>query len=349
MSEPLPRAHGDAVLAAQMRSTPDDFWVEEIDAFEATGSGEHLLLTIEKREMNTSYAASQLAHWAGIAEMGVSYAGLKDRHAVTRQRFSVHLPKRVAPDPATLESSGLRILKSEWHARKLPRGALAGNRFQLILRDVQGEPARIDARLAAIARRGVPNYFGEQRFGRGGDNVGNALAMFAGRRVRRDQRTMLLSAARSELFNQVLAARVSTDSWDRALDGDVWMLEGSRSVFGPEPWTEALAVRLAEFDIHPTGPLWGRGTLRSTGVAAELESSVLADARALALRCGLEAAGLKQERRSNRLRPLDLRWEWDGPDTLRVLFELPPGTYATVVLAEIGRVSDRSSESHGLH
>jgi tRNA pseudouridine13 synthase len=349
MSEALPRAHGEAVLSAWMRSTPEDFRVEEIDAFEATGSGEHLLLTIEKREMNTAYAASQLAQWAGIAEMGVSYAGLKDRHAVTRQRFSVHLPRRVAPDLAGLESSGLRVLKSEWHAKKLPRGALAGNRFELVLREVQGDAIGIDSRLAAIARRGVPNYFGEQRFGRGGDNVGNALAMFAGRRVRRDQRTMLLSAARSELFNRVLAARVSAASWDQALDGEVWMLEGSRSVFGPEPWTEALASRLAGFDIHPTAPLWGRGHLRSTGAAAELESSAIGDARSLALRAGLETAGLKQERRSTRLRPLDLRWEWKGTDTLRLSFGLPPGTYATVVLAEIGRVSDRSSESHGLH
>ena len=349
MSEALPRAHGEAVLSAWMRSTPEDFRVEEIDAFEATGSGEHLLLTIEKREMNTAYAASQLAQWAGIAEMGVSYAGLKDRHAVTRQRFSVHLPKRVAPDLAALESSGLRVLKSEWHAKKLPRGALAGNRFELTLREVQGDAPGIESRLAAIAARGVPNYFGEQRFGRGGDNVGNALAMFAGRRVRRDQRTMLLSAARSELFNRVLAARVSGANWDRALDGEVWMLEGSRSVFGPEPWNETLERRLADFDIHPTAPLWGRGNLRSTGMAAELESSVLGDARSLALRAGLEAAGLKQERRSTRLRPLDLRWEWEGADTLRLWFGLPPGTYATVVLAEIGRVSDRSSESHGLH
>jgi tRNA pseudouridine13 synthase len=349
MSEAVPRAHGEAMLSAWMRSTPEDFRVEEIDAFEATGSGEHLLLTIEKREMNTAYAASQLAQWAGIAEMGVSYAGLKDRHAVTRQRFSVHLPRRVAPDLAGLESSGLRVLKSEWHAKKLPRGALAGNRFELVLREVQGDAIGIDSRLAAIARRGVPNYFGEQRFGRGGDNVGNALAMFAGRRVRRDQRTMLLSAARSELFNRVLAARVSAASWDQALDGEVWMLEGSRSVFGPEPWTEALASRLAGFDIHPTAPLWGRGHLRATGAAAELESSALGDARSLALRAGLEAAGLKQERRSTRLRPLDLRWEWEDADTLRLSFGLPPGTYATVVLAEIGRVSDRSSESHGLH
>ena len=152
--------------------------------------------------MNTAFAAKLIAQWAGIPEAGVGYAGLKDRHAVTRQRFSVHLPKRVAPDLAALETEGLRVLGHAWHARKLPRGALAGNRFVLVLRDVQGERGAIEQRLHCIAEHGVPNYFGEQRFGRDGDNVAHALAMFAGRRMRREQRTIYLSAARSELFNR---------------------------------------------------------------------------------------------------------------------------------------------------
>src|SRR5688500_5228458 len=182
--DPLPRALGDPVMTAWMRATPDDFVVDELPGFEASGSGEHLLLTIEKRGMNTAFAAKRIAAWAGIPEMGVSYAGLKDRHAVTTQRFSVHLPKKVAPDLAALASDDLRVLASAWHARKLPRGALAGNRFALTLRDVEGEHDAIEARLGAIASRGVPNAFGEQRFGREGDNVANALAMFAGRRVK---------------------------------------------------------------------------------------------------------------------------------------------------------------------
>ena len=345
----LARAHGAAVLSAQIRATPEDFRVEEIDAFEATGSGEHLLLTIEKRGMNTALAAAHLARWAGIPEMGVSYAGMKDRHATTRQRFSVHLPKRIAPDIATLETDELHVLKSEWHAKKLPRGALAGNRFELILRDLQGEPAAIDARLHAIAARGVPNYFGEQRFGRGGDNVANAVAMFGGRRVRREQRTMLLSAARSQLFNQVLSARVETRCWNHGLDGEVWMLDGSRSVFGPEPWTDALAARLADFDIHPTAPLWGRGNSRSQEAALALENAALSDPQSLTLREGLEAAGLKQERRAARLRPRDLQWSWPDTDCLALQFSLPPGAYATIVLAELGQVSDRSSENNVRH
>ena len=335
-STALPRAHGNAVLTASIRTTPEDFLVEELPGFEPSGSGEHLLLTIEKRGMNTVFAAKRLALWARVPEMAVSYAGLKDRHAVTRQRFSVHLPKKIAPDIAALESSDFRVLEHTWHSRKLPRGALAGNRFVLLLRGVHADREAIERRLQAIALRGVPNYFGEQRFGRKGDNVEQALAMFAGRRVRREERTLLLSAARSELFNRVLAARVRNDSWDVGLEGEVWSLDGSRSVFGPEPFTDELARRLADFDIHPSGPLWGRGELRSRGEVAVMEMRELAGDDALALRAGLESAGLEQERRPLRLRPDNLVWRWPADDALELEFSLPPGAYATVVLAELG-------------
>ena len=343
--EGLPRAFGEPVLQARVRTTPEDFQVEELPGFEPSGSGEHLLLSIEKRGINTAFAARRIAQWAGVGDVAIGYAGLKDRHAVTRQRFSVHLPKKVAPDLGPLDSDEgdeqLRVLGHAWHSRKLPRGALAGNRFVLTLRQVVGDPAAIEARLRQIAARGVPNYFGEQRFGRGGDNLGAALSMFAGRRVGREQRGMLLSAARSALFNRVLAQRVAARNWDGAepLDGEVWMLDGSRSVFGPEPASEALAQRVAAFDIHPTGPLWGRGELRSTAVVQSLELAALADEQSSRIRLGLEAAGLKQERRSLRLLPVYPAWRWLADDVLQLEFSLPPGTYATVVLAELGAVT----------
>ncbi|MEA5124403.1 tRNA pseudouridine(13) synthase TruD [Xanthomonas floridensis] len=351
----LPRAHGAAVLGAAMRSTPDDFQVDELPAFEPSGEGEHLLLTIRKRGQNTAYVAKVLARWAGIAEMGVSYAGLKDRHAVTTQRFSVHLPKRVAPDLATLDDAQMQVIDNTWHNRKLQRGALLGNRFVLTLRQVQGERDAIEQRLQAIAARGIPNWFGEQRFGRDGGNVASALAMFghvqhadgslapappSKRRLRNDQRSILLSAARSALFNRVLAARVQQGSWDSALEGEAWMLDGSRSVFGPEPWSDVLAERLARFDIHPSGPLWGAGELRPTDLAAAVEQGALADPQSQALKQGLEAAGLKQERRALRLRPQNLAYAWQDSQTLRVKFALPPGCYATAVLWELGEVAD---------
>ncbi len=338
----LPLAFGAPLLTAAMRSVPEDFQVDELPAFEATGEGEHLLLDIRKRGANTVAIAKQLAQWAGVAEMAVSYAGQKDRHAVTTQRFSVHLPKRVSPDIAALDSDEMQVLASTWHNRKLQRGALAGNRFKLVLRDVQGDAAAIGERLQAIAGRGLPNWFGEQRFGRDGGNVPASLQMFGGRRVRKDQRSMLLSAARSALFNRVLAARVEQGSWDSALEGEVWMLDGSRSVFGPEPMSEVLAERLARFDIHPSAPLWGVGELRSSGAARTLEEQALSDEQALALRAGLEEAGLKQERRALRLRPALMQHQWLADDVLEVSFALPPGCYATAVLHELGTVNDAS-------
>lgn len=334
----LPGGFGAPVLSALYRASPEDFVVEEIPGFEPTGQGEHLLLTVEKRGANTVHIAKRLARWAGIPEMGVGYAGLKDRHAVTRQRFSVHLPKRVAPDLAALQDEELKVLDSAWHNRKLPRGALKGNRFELVLREVAGDADAIGRRLSAIAAGGLPNYFGVQRFGREGDNVEAARRMFAGQRVQREQRSIYLSAARSEMFNAVLAARIAAGDWATGREGEVWMLDGTQSVFGPELASEDLAARAARMDIHPTGPLWGTGELRCTGAARELELAALepfAD-----LRAGLEAAGLKQERRALRVRVQDLAWHWPSDGVLALAFTLPPGAYATGLLAELGEVRE---------
>jgi tRNA pseudouridine13 synthase len=340
-------AFGAPVLSARIRLQPEDFRVEEIDAFEASGEGEHLLLTVEKRGMNTGFVAGAIARWAGVADVAVGFAGLKDRHAVTVQRFSVQLPGRDAPELSALEQEGLRVLAQARHRRKLSRGALDGNRFALVLRDVTGERDAIEARLAEVAARGVPNAFGGQRFGHGGGNVGKAIAMFAqgprGKRMGREQRSMLLSAARSALFNRVLAARVLDGSWEHGLEGEVWMLSGSRSVFGPEPWSEALAQRLAAFDIHPSGPLWGRGSLRSEDACRALELVALDDDESRALRDGLERAGLEQERRALRVQAEGLEWTWLDASSLRLAFSLPPGSYATAVLEQLGEVSDAAA------
>ncbi|TDK32666.1 tRNA pseudouridine(13) synthase TruD [Luteimonas terrae] len=348
MTSEMPTAHGAPVLSATIRQHPEDFRVDEIDGFEASGAGEHLLLTIEKSGMNTAFVARLLAQWAGVDGRSVGYAGLKDRHALTTQRFTVQLPGREAPDIAALEALGagahqsLRVLAQARHARKLPRGALAGNRFVLTLRDVVGDAAAIDMRLQTIADRSVPNYFGEQRFGHDGGNVDKALRMFAAprRRIDREQRAMLLSAARSALFNRVLAARVRAGDWDTGLEGEVWMLDGSRSLFGPEPDSPEVAARVTAQDIHPTAPLWGRGMLRSAGAAAACEAAALDDAQSLALRAGLESAGLSQERRATRLRPGDLQWTWLAPGVLQLGFTLPAGCYATSVLAELGEIGN---------
>lgn len=329
----LPRAYGNPPLTATLRSIPEDFRVEEILGYEPDGEGEHAFLWVEKREANTDWVARELARFAGVSPMNVGYAGLKDRHAVTRQAFTVQLPGKADPDWNAFPHAEVKVLSSTRHKRKLKRGALRGNRFVLVLRDVQGDRARAEEVLQAIATRGVPNYFGEQRFGREGGNVAQARAMFAGRRVDRDKRSILLSAARSHIFNNVLAARVERDAWDQPLEGEIWSLAGSRSWFGPEPFDDVLAARLVQGDIHPSGPLWGQGDSPAAGAAGELEHEVAAVFSDLA--DGVAAARMDQERRPLRLLPKDLRWHWPNDKTLELSFELPAGAYATVVAREL--------------
>ena len=333
MSDVLPYAHGGPPATGVLRAEVDDFRVDEVLGFDPTGSGEHAFLTIEKRGANTEWVARQLARAAGVAPVAVGFAGLKDRHAVTRQVFTVQLAGRVDPDWSALAIPGVEVMSATRHNRKLKRGAHRGNRFRILMREVRGDAAAIDARLAAIGARGVPNYFGEQRFGRDGGNVALAEALFEGRRLPREQRGIALSAARSELFNHVLARRVLDGSWDRALEGEVWMLDGTHAIFGPQPYDEALAQRLAAFDIHPTGPSWGAGELRSNDAVRELELAAIEPHASLAR--GLEREGLSQERRALRLVAHDFAHSWEAPDRLLVEFGLGAGSFATTLLREL--------------
>jgi tRNA pseudouridine13 synthase len=191
----------------------------------------------------------------------------------------------------------------------------------------------VEQRLATVRDHGVPNYFGEQRFGRDGQNVVQALAMFAGRNLPRPQRSMALSAARSEIFNAVLGVRVASAEWNVPLEGDVWMLDGTHAIFGPEARSEAQTQRCAALDIHPTGPMWGAGELRSEARVRDIEAAAAVDNAALS--SGLERARLDQERRALRLRALDLRHAWEGPTDLVVEFRLTSGAFATTVLREL--------------
>ncbi|TAL90789.1 MAG: tRNA pseudouridine(13) synthase TruD [Rhodanobacter sp.] len=332
MSE-LPCACGEPPLTARLRASPEDFQVEEILGYDPDGAGEHLLLWVEKRGANTDWVARELAKFASVPPVAVGYAGMKDRHAVTRQTFSVQLAGRPDPDWSHFPHAEVKVLAATRHSRKLKRGALRGNRFVLVLHKVRGDRALAERVLQQIAARGVPNYYGEQRFGREGGNVAQARAMFGGRRVERDKRSMLLSAARSQIFNEVLAARVERGCWDTPLEGEVWCLAGSRSWFGPEPFNDALAERLARGDIHPSGPLWGQGEPPTQAEAGMLEREIGAAHDDLVV--GLVAARMDQERRPLRLLPGNLRWHWLDDATLELSFELPAGAYATVVVREL--------------
>jgi tRNA pseudouridine13 synthase len=332
MSE-FPCAHGGPPLRGRMRASAEDFEVDEVPGFSADGHGEHALLRIEKRDANTEWVAQQLARAAGVAPMSVGYSGLKDRHAVTRQMFSVHLPGRPDPDWRALEIEGVRILEVSRHSKKLKRGVHRSNRFRIRLSEVEGDRQAAELRLAAVARFGVPNYFGEQRFGRNGENLRSAHALFAGQRMGRSQRGFALSAARSWLFNRVLARRVAEANWNQPLSGEVWMLSGTHSIFGPQPLDDELRERLERADIDPTGPLWGCGELRSSADVAAIEMEVAESEAALA--DGLRDNDLRQERRSLRLFPTEFGHEWLADGSLIVSFALPSGTFATSVLREI--------------
>ena len=269
--------------------------------------------------------------------MAVGYAGLKDRHAVTRQSFSRapagHAPIRTG---RALAIPGVRVLAASRHDRKLKRGVHRGNRFRIRVREVAAIAKRSSSASRSIRERGVPNYFGEQRFGRDAGNVAQrARAVRRHGACRAHESGLAISAARSLLFNAVLATRVADGSWDSALDGDVWMLDGHASIFGPEPWTIELARRLAAFDIDPTGPMIGAGELRSCGrvraIEQQCDRAVPRSRRGLARRRSRASNDARCACAVRRARPCmgSRRRRWSSNSACRA------GAFATVVLREL--------------
>lgn len=338
MNDSLPYAHGAPLGGARLRVQPEDFRVDEVLGFAPSGRGEHLFVRVRKRARTTEQVAGLLARAAGVPKSAVSYAGMKDKWAVTEQWFSLHLPGREAPLSVGELEEGVEILEIARHDKKLRRGVLKGNRFRLRLREVTAAPEPLSRRLWRIARFGVPNYFGEQRFGRDGDNVEQARAMLAGRFRPRDRalRGILLSAARSQLFNEVLAARLRRGDWDRPLPGELIMLDGRHSLFPCEQPDAEIARRAAALEIHPTGPLVGQGGPLPSGAVAEFEREILSGEQELI--DGLAQAGLEGARRALRLRVADLAWWFPAPGEIELSFGLTAGAYATVVVRELVRI-----------
>jgi tRNA pseudouridine13 synthase len=332
-----PRAHGQPLFAAILRQHPEDFDVTEELGFELSGDGEHDFLFIEKTRVNTEWLARQLASFAAVPANDVGYSGLKDRHAVTRQWFSI--PRWNQPDWSNLQVEGVRLLELGRNARKLRRGAHKCNRFCIVLRGEVAESGLVEDRLRAIRERGVPNYFGEQRFGRGGGNVALANQWAAGRRMPRHKRSLAISSARSYLFNALLAARVDDKTWDTLIAGDVANLDGSGSVFDVDVLDDTLQSRCEALDLHPTALLWGDGV---TGETAPPGHDDWLEA--------LAKARVSPARRSLRLRVLDLQWQLDK-DSLTLNFGLTRGAFATSVIRELASVTEfanptDSNETH---
>ncbi|MGR9036208.1 MAG: tRNA pseudouridine(13) synthase TruD [Gammaproteobacteria bacterium] len=333
-----PAAHGRPDGTGKIRVSAVDFIVKEQLAFEPSGAGEHVFLQIEKTGENTDYVARQLAKFASVRLRDIGYAGLKDRHAMTTQWFSVWLPGKPDPDWARFETDAVKVLQVRRHARKLQRGAIVGNAFELVVRDWQGHKAKTDEQLAAIKKEGVPNYFGPQRFGFRGANVGQASNLFQTGKISREKRGIYLSAARSFLFNHVLACRVSHGVWNQAVDGDCFMFDGSHSFFRTDRVDADILSRLERQEIHPTGPLWGKGPWDVSSRALTLEQTIIERYEELA--SGLIKAGLEMGRRPLRVGARDFDWRWLSGDSLQISFALPPGSYATSVLREIIKLEE---------
>jgi tRNA pseudouridine13 synthase len=332
----MPSALGPALGTGTIRTIPEDFQVDEVLGFDPDGEGEHLLLQVRKRQTNTHWLAGELARLAQIPANDVSYAGMKDRHAVTTQWFSMRMAGRPEPDWSRLESDLIQLLQVHRHRRKLRRGSLRGNRFLIRIRDLKADRAKIEQRLVQLREMGMPNYFGEQRFGRDYQNLAMAEPLFsrARPRMKRQLRGLVISAVRSQLFNQVLAERITQRNWNMPLQGDYFKLDGSRAGFSDDPEQSVeLLQRCQQQDIHPSGPLWGRGRTLVNGLTAELETKVLTAFGDW--RDGLEHVGLEQERRPLRVRLQDLSWCFSQDGWLELGFFLPAGSFATVLLREL--------------
>lgn len=337
-------AWGGPPARGAIRTQPEDFCVTENIGYEPTGEGEHLWLWIEKRQANTVDVARDLARLAAVHPRAVGFAGLKDRNAVTRQPFSIHLPGQADPDWSQWPDQPFKVLSATRHARKIQRGKLAGNAFELVVRQLDGDIDELIRRLHTVVEHGAPNGFGEQRFG--GNNIARARALFSGalrRAPSKSKRGFYLSAARSLIFNQVLVERMAAGNWNRLIDGDIAMLDGTRSVFGADAGDPDQQSRCDRLDLHPTGPLAGLGDSPADSTAAAIEQAVFD--RNQDLVDGLKKFQLKAERRALRMRVADLQWSIEDGQTLRLSFKLQRGCFATSVLRELIEYTDVSRKS----
>ncbi len=337
----LPWLLGKPQASARLKASPEDFEVTEQFDVALSGRGEHLWIWLEKRQWATPQAVAAVAKALAVDRRDVSYSGLKDKQAISRQWLSVWLPGKRETDGWQQQlPAGMQVLKQGRHERKLKRGSHQGNQFVIWLRRVS-DVASVEERLQQVARHGVPNYFGAQRFGINDSNLADAEALLAGSRLPRWREGLILSAVRSALFNLMVAARVQQHPWPSLLAGDCAQLSGSRSFFAVEQLDDALLARLASGDIAPTAALWGRGQLASAGWALLTEQALAA---AHPSWCQLlENAGLEQERRVVSLRPAELAWQWVGDD-LRIAFCLPRGCFATAVIRELAATDSETND-----
>lgn len=368
----LPASSGARLLSGRIKSVPADFVVQEALDFEFDGQGEHLYLYVRKCGMNTNDVVDVLQQQFGCSSVDIGVSGLKDKQAVTDQWFSIRTSKELSVTnlprlklPVSLSASvdnieaistgDLQVLESHRHSRKLRRGAHCHNRFTITIRDIVSENRHgslrdeVDKRLHLLQANGFANYYGPQRFGHGYQNIAAANRLFANpkRKMSRNKRSLLLSAARSQIFNSVCAERVRARNWNLPLSGEPMVLNGTHSFFIND--TQAIGnsslqannaavqstntvARCERHDIHPSGPLWGRGGTLAKAECEQFEANIV---QVYANTCeGLENAGLKQQRRALRANVECLQWHWDDLSIVTLEFNLLKGVYATSFLSE---------------
>lgn len=334
----LAYAYQPPVASARLRCAVDDFQVRERLSFLPSGCGSHVYLHIEKRLLTTEELIRKIARLANVGVLDIGCAGLKDRNAVTRQWISVNMCGKPQPDWQQLQSDRIKLISVTYHERKLKKGAIDCNSFHLKLRSVCADKDWLEERLSLIKSRGVPNYFAEQRFGIDENNLKTAQQFLAGNLKVKDRhlRGLYYSAARSYLFNLVLSHRVAFKNWDQALAGDAMMLAGSRSFFVSDELNDEVVRRVKQGDIHPSGPMWGKGESAARGEALRIEHQALRDCNKW--KRGLENHGLEQQRRALRVIPMEFHWDFESQDVLSLSFTLPSGAYATGVVRELVRL-----------
>lgn len=329
--------YGEPNSSANYKTTAEDFCVDEELGFELTGEGEHVCLQILKKGENTQFIAKKVAKVAGVPVKNVSYPGLKDRHAVTSQWFSVPVPIKKSIDFSSLNSETVKVLKTVRHNRKLRTGCHLANRFTITLRsctDVYDILSRVNA-----VRQGVPNYFGPQRFGHDGHNLVLAEQLFSGTPIHdRKLRSIVISAARSSIFNRVVSDRVAKFGISKTMHEEVFLLNGSNAFFKEQISLETIN-RLASGDLHLSAPLVGKGEKAVT----EQEREWLKPFEHWCL--SLAELGLKGERRNMRLYPRDFEVNNVDTDAITISFSLAKGCFATAILREIAICKDVSKEN----
>lgn len=328
---------GKPQQAGRLKAEFADFIVKEELGYSLAGEGEFVAVKVRKTNANTLFVGEKLAEFAGISAKNMSYAGLKDRHAITEQWFCLHLAGKATPDFSQFQLDDVEILEITRHNRKIRVGSLDGNHFELLLRDVV-ESDELTLRLDRLQAVGFPNYFTEQRFGRDGYNLTQAQRWAEGEIQVNDRkkRSFYLSAARSEIFNLIVSDRIAAGLVDQVLEHDIVQLAGSNSWFVAQAnELEELNKRLDSGDILLTAALIGENSLEQT--ASERERAIVAE-QTLLLNL-MKKARMNAARRAMLCKPENLRWQFE-PEGLRLQFFLPAGSYATGLVRELMTIKE---------